>query len=128
MAPQCRAIKPNGERCTLPAKGQLEVCWAHDPANATQRRRTASRGGRGKPSRELQGIKALLSELTDRVLGGEDIEPLETSRAAVANQLINTRLRAVEVERKIKEAEEFEERLAELERVAGQKGGRGWGA
>ena len=128
MMPQCRAIKQNGERCTLPAKGQLGVCWAHDPANAAQRRRQASRGGRSKPSRELAEIKTLLSDLTDRVLGGEGVEPLETGRAAVANQLLNTRLRAVEVERKIKEAEEFEERLAELERVAGQKGERGWGA
>ena len=41
---------------------------------------------------------------------------------------MNTRLRAVELEQKIKEAEEFEARLAELERVAGQKGERGWGA
>ena len=128
MAPQCREIKPNGERCTLPAKGQLGVCWAHDPANAAQRRRTASRGGRSKPSREIVEIKALLSDLTDRVLGGEGVEPLETSRAAVANQLVNTRLRAVEVERKIRETEEFEERLAQLERAAAQKGDRGWGA
>lgn len=80
------------------------------------------------PSRELAEIKSLLSDLTERVLGGEGVEPLETGRAAVANQLLNTRLRAVEVERKIKEAEEFEERFAELERVSEQKGERGWGA
>lgn len=80
------------------------------------------------PSRELAEIKSLLSDLTERVLGGEGMEPLETGRAAVANQLLNTRLRAVEVERKIKEAEEFEERFAELERVSEQKGERGWGA
>ena len=86
MMPQCRAIKQNGERCTLPAKGQHGVCWAHDPANAAQRRRTASRGGRSKPSREIVEIKTLLSGLTNRVLGGEGVEPLETGRAAVANQ------------------------------------------
>ena len=86
MAPQCRAIKQNGERCTLPAKGQQGVCWAHDPANAEQRRRQASRAGRSKPSREIVEIKDLLSELTERVLGGEDVEALETGRAAVANQ------------------------------------------
>ena len=128
MAPQCRAIKQNGERCTLPAKGQQGVCWAHDPANAEQRRRQASRAGRSKPSREIVEIKDLLSELTERVLGGEDVEALETGRAAVANQLLNTRLRAIEVERKVKETEELEERLEALERSAeGQRGGRGWG-
>ncbi len=108
----------------MPAKGQLGVCWAHDPANAAQRRRTASKGGRGKPSRELQGIKVLLSDLTNQVLAGE----LENGRAAVANQLVNTRLRTIEVERKVKETEELEERLEALERAAeGQRGGRGWG-
>jgi len=42
---------------------------------------------------------------------------LETGPAAVANQLINTRLRAIEIERKIKEAEELEARLEALEEV-----------
>jgi hypothetical protein len=40
---------------------------------------------------------------------------LETGRAAVANQLLNTRLRAVEIERKVKEADELEARLEALE-------------
>lgn len=128
MSGRCRGTKRNGEPCTLPAKGPDGYCWAHSPENAEQRRRQASRAGRSKSSRELAEIKALLSDLTNRVLEGEGVEPLETGRAAVANQLLNTRLRAVEVERKIREAEEFEDRLAELERSAGQKGGRGWGA
>ncbi len=67
----------------------------------------------------------LLSDLTDRVLAGE----LENGRAAVANQLINSRLRAIEVERKAKETEELEERLEALERAAaGRNGGKRWGA
>lgn len=33
----------------------------------------------------------------------------------MANQLINTRLRAIELERRLREADEFEERLDELE-------------
>jgi len=77
----------------------------------------------------LGTIKTLLSDLTDRVLGGVGVEPLETGRAAVANQLINTRLRAVELERKIKETDDLEARLEELERAAEeQKGGQRWGA
>jgi hypothetical protein len=67
----------------------------------------------------LAEIKALLSELTNRVLGGEGVEALETGRAAVANQLVNTRLRAVELERKIKETDELEARIEELEQAAG---------
>ncbi len=121
----CRATKRDGSPCTLPATGQQGLCWAHDLANAQKRRRTASRGGRGKASRELTGVKAQLQDLTTDVLSGE----LETGRAAVANQLLNTRLRAVELERKIKETEDFEVRLAALEKAAeGQRGGRSWGA
>jgi hypothetical protein len=67
----------------------------------------------------LAEIKALLSELTNRVLGGEGVEELETGRAAVANQLVNTRLRLVEVARKAREAEEFAERIERLEQAAG---------
>jgi len=58
----------------------------------------ASKAARSKPNRELPSIKALLEDLTERVLSGE----LATGQAAVANQLINTRLRAIEAERKIK--------------------------
>jgi len=65
----------------------------------------------------------LLEDLTTRVLEGE----LETGRAAVANQLINTRLRAIELERKIKETEELEARLEELEQALETRKGL-WGA
>jgi hypothetical protein len=61
--------------------------------------------------RELNSLKDLLKTLTDRVLAGD----LETGPAAVANQLVNTRLRAMELERRIKETEELEERIARLE-------------
>ena len=126
----CRATKANGEPCKGTATGPHGLCWAHAPENADRRRRMASKAARAKPNRELAGIKALLSELTTRVLGGEDVEPLETGRAAVANQLLNTRLRAVEVERKVKETEDLEARIEELERDAEdeRRGGKRWGA
>ena len=122
MTIQCTAVKRNGERCTLPANGPQGLCWAHDPANAEKRRRGASRGGKARANRELPSIKALLENLTERVLAGD----LETGRAVVANQIINTRLRAIELERKIKETDELEVRIASLEQH--QEGGSRWGA
>jgi hypothetical protein len=109
----CRAMKANGEPCTLSANGPQGFCWAHDPANREKRRRMASRAAGSKPNREISAIKALLKELTERVLSGE----LQTGQAAVANQLINTRLRAMEQERKMRELEELAERLEALEGV-----------
>ncbi len=127
MAGQCSATKRNGERCTLPVTGPHGLlCWAHDPKNAEKRRRGASRGGRGKANRDVPAIKVQLQHLVRDVLAGDQ----PTGPAAVANQLINTRLRAIELERKIREAEEIEERVAALERSIrprSQGGGR-WGA
>src|SRR5215207_4446128 len=102
----CRATKASGDRCKAPATGPHGYCWAHDPANAEQRSKMASRAARSKPSRELVRVKAQLEDLTRDVLAGD----LETGRAAVANQLINTRLRAIEQQRKNKETEELEAR------------------
>ena len=121
----CGATKANGEVCKAPATGSHGLCWAHAPENAEKRRRMASRAAKAKPNRELRDVKALLAELTDRVLGGDGVEPLEAGRAAVANQLINTRLRAIEQERKIKETEDLEARIEALERSQG-KGDRSW--
>jgi hypothetical protein len=115
----CRATKASGDPCRAPATGPHGYCWAHDPANAEQRSRMASKAARSKPNREIPAIKALLEDLTERVLSGD----LETSRAAVANQLVNTRLRAIEQERKMRELEELAERLEALEVVL--KGRRG---
>ena len=113
MTSTCAATKRDGSPCTLPSSSHSDLCWAHDPKNAERRRRGQSRGGKNKPSRELSAIKSLLEDLAERVLARD----LETGRAAVANQLVNTRLRAIETERKVKEAEELEERMEALERV-----------
>ena len=118
----CRATKRDGSPCTLPSSGSEGLCWAHDPANAERRRRGQSRGGRSKPSRELAATKSQLQQMADKVLAGE----LDRSAAAVAGQLLNIKLRVVELERKIREADELEARLEALER--GQEGGRRWGA
>ena len=84
----------------------------------------ASKAARSKPSRELPSVKALLEDLTERVLSGD----LETGRAAVANQLVNTRLRALEQERKNKETQELEARIEALERTQERGAGRWRGA
>jgi hypothetical protein len=96
---------------------------AFRPARKEERRRNASRAGRSKPNREVAEIKDRLQELTEEVLSGA----VATAPYAVANQLINTRLRAIELERKVKETEELEARIEELERTRRTEGGRRWG-
>jgi len=121
----CAGTKRDGSQCTATVEPPQEYCWWHDPANAEERRTAASKAGKSRPNRELAGVKAQLEDLTRDVLAGD----LETGRAAVANQLINTRLRAIEQERKIKETEDLEARIEALERThAREKGARKWGA
>ncbi len=131
---RCNAITSGGNRCKLEAT-HGSYCWSHAPETADERRQRARRGGRsggnGRPgsSSELQEIKALLKDLTDRVTFVEGSEYLPANHAAVAAQLINTRLRAVELERKLRETEELEARLEALEAMQEeQKGGKQrWG-
>ncbi len=119
MKAVCRASKRNGSPCTAPATGLNGYCWAHDPANAERRRRIASRGGRGKGGGELPDLKRQLKGLAAGVLDGS----VDRSRAAVANQLLNTVVRVVEQERKVRETEELTARLEALEEVLkGRKG------
>jgi len=119
---QCTAVKRSGDRCTLPAVGKQGVCWAHDPKNAEQRRRRASKGGRGKASREIKDLKKQLQDLVQDVLEGR----VDRSDAVVVNQILNTRARLIELERKIREQEELAERIAQLEAETGA--GNRWGA
>ena len=112
---RCRGEKPDRTPCERIVPASQEYCYSHDPARKEERRRNASKAARSKPSADLREIKTLLKDLIDRVLGKEDTEALGTGPASVANQLINTRLRAVELERKAREVDELEARLEDLE-------------
>ena len=117
----CAAIKPDGVRCRARAMQGYAYCFNHNPEFADERRRHASKGGkqggRGRPARPaaegLQDIKDLLADLTSGVLSGQ----VRREVAVAANQLLNTSLRALELERKWKEALDLEARLEAVERV-----------
>ena len=128
MSVRCGGTKRDGSPCTATVNHPQRFCWWHDPANADQRRRAASKAGKAKPDRELAGIKGRLSDLADDVLEGS----VDRQDAAVVGQLLNTVIRAVSVELKVKEQLELIERVEELERRVPvnqaklQKGRRAW--
>lgn len=131
---RCGAIKGDGERCRGVAIEGSEWCYQHDPSRAEERQRNASRGGRSGGrgrggSGETAEIRTLLKDLTSGVMDHR----INTGVAAVVTQLANARIRLVEVERKLLETQEMEERLAKLEEAAGerqpgQRGGQRWEA
>jgi hypothetical protein len=114
---QCPTLKRNGDRCSGSVPEGKYHCWFHDPANADKRRRAASRGGKGNRSKLSKDLHKLLEDLTDQVVGGE----LEPYPASVAGQLVGVRLRLLEYERRLRETEELEHRLKELEALLAQR-------
>ncbi len=111
--PQCDAIKRDGGRCTVVVGPGQTHCYQHDPARSGERRRNASKGGKSRGNPKLTKLDRQLEDLAANALEGK----LERGVAAVVNQIINTRVRLLEVERKIKETEELETRLEALEDV-----------
>jgi hypothetical protein len=120
--PRCAGFKPDSSPCERIVKASESYCYGHDPEREEERRRNASRAGRSKPSRDLKDVKDQLQSLADGVLSGER----DRAVASVAGQLLNIKLRAIEVERKVKETDELEARIEALERS--REGGRQWGA
>jgi hypothetical protein len=121
---RCSGSRADGGRCGAQAIRSSEYCVNHHPDYEDARRRRNSkggrRGGRGRPQVELANIKQRLSDLADDVLDGE----VDKGVAAVVSQILNVYLRAIELERKIKEVDELEARIEALERP--QHGGSGW--
>ncbi len=119
MMARCAGIKRDGGRCTAVVATGETYCYHHAPHRAQERRRNASRGGRSKGgSSEITDLKAQLRKLAGDVLSGE----VGRSEAAVVNQIINTRARLIELERRIREQEVLEERLEALEGVLKARG------
>jgi hypothetical protein len=111
--PRCAASKPDGNPCERIVGASQRYCYAHDPARSDDRKRNASKGGKGKGSRNLSDLDKQLDKLAADVLSGH----VDRRVGAVVNQIINSRLRSIEIERKVIEVEEVKERMQALEDV-----------
>jgi hypothetical protein len=107
---QCSATKPNGERCKRTADGPEGYCWAHDPKNAAERQRSASKAATAKADKEIRETKAEIRELV-RLVREEDFD---VSKANAINRLYNTLLAYILAERGIYREEDLAVRIREL--------------
>ncbi len=107
---RCIGLTAKGDLCKGVAARGSDWCPAHDPARKDARRRNASRAARSKPGREMKDLKAQLETLAEDVLA----DTIEPKVGAVVNQILNTRVRLIEVERKLHETEELAREVAEL--------------
>ena len=107
-----------GSPCTATVNPLQKYCWWHDPANAQRRKEAASKAAKSKhPEDELTQTKRQLKGLAGGVLSGK----VARGDAAVAAQILGILLRAMELEYKLKEQVEFEERLKALEESRGNR-------
>jgi hypothetical protein len=123
---RCLGTKRDNSPCTVSVEPPQNYCWWHDPANAEERRRAASKGGkragRGRPTVELARLQARFEELADQVLAGT----VERGIAAVVAQLLNGARACLRDGLVAREQEELEGRLEELEQVLEQRQSGGY--
>ena len=110
----CTATKRNGEPCTLPATGKHGTCWAHDPSTAEQRRRRASRGGRGKAAKRVALLWDEVRAVIAKVESGQLEPPQGNTMLRGFNTLIA--LDRLDVERSELEIQQRRLELDEQER------------
>ena len=111
--PRCSANKADGTPCQAIVRGSQQLCPAHDPQRAEQRRRAASKAGRTRTGGELAEIKRQLKQIADDVISGR----LQTGRGSVAAQVLGVYIRAAEQERRQRELEELAGEVEELREV-----------
>jgi hypothetical protein len=107
---QCSGTKRDGSPCTATVEPPQTYCWWHDPKNAAERRRAASRGGSSRPSREVRTLKADLHDLIKRVESGE----LEPTPANTMLRGYSVLLEVIKLERGVYVEEELAARLEAL--------------
>ena len=121
---KCSAITRGGSRCKLDATTG-SYCWSHAPETAEARKQRGRRGGKARGASGLSETRRDIRDVIEAVKDGK----LERGVGAVMLQGYNVLLRAVEVERRIREQEELAERLELLEQALERRArGRSWGA
>src|SRR5215212_131113 len=100
---RCRGIKRDGEPCSLSANGPDGFCWAHSPQHAEERRRTASKAGKSKPTAEVHLLKAEIKTLISDVKDGD----LDRNVAVVMLQGYRALKDFIELERRVRETDEL---------------------
>src|SRR5215218_5696430 len=113
---RCAAITRAGGRCKAEAT-HGSYCWNHAPEFAEARKQRArkggARGGNGRSSglSETAEAKKYIRALVTKLLNGS----IQRDVATAAFMGLNVLARYIELERRIKETEELEARIAALE-------------
>jgi hypothetical protein len=108
---RCAGLTRSGDQCSASAAAGGRYCYLHDPQFADRRKMHATKAAKARGHSELGELKAALKKLFDGVNEGT----ADPRRAAVAAQVANVLLRALSVERDLREQEELVYRIEKLE-------------
>jgi hypothetical protein len=110
-----RELKPKRPGCSCSADGSVTGCYHHDPKRQADRRRNATKGGKGKAARR---VAALWDEVQD-VIRGVESGRLEPPQANSMLRGFNTliALDRLDVERSELEIQQRRLELDEEERL-----------
>jgi hypothetical protein len=108
---RCSAYKADGTPCERNVRAVQTYCYSHHPDKAKERGRNAARAGRGNNCREVRMIKARLSELYESVLAGR----VSRDVGSVLAQIGNVQLRALSLEREIRQTDDLAAQVERLE-------------
>jgi hypothetical protein len=127
---KCPAITRSGESCREFVRPGDELCVAHDPDRAEERKAAASKAGRSKTTAEFREVKAQLRQLANDVLAHK----VNRADASVVAQVLGVWCKAAEAEVRLRQFEEIElpeftevvSRLEQLEELQSLSQGNGW--
>jgi hypothetical protein len=110
----CPAITRAGNVCGQRVEEGADFCHRHDPARAEERKRAASKAGKSKPLSESAKIRESILALIEEVKAG-DVDPKIANCVAV---LSNVAIGTLRLDAKLRELENIEGRLRDLEEAA----------
>jgi hypothetical protein len=109
--PRCSGYKADGTRCGRIVGASQSYCYSHDPTKGEERHRNAARAGRGNNHREVRAIKTRLSDLYESALAGRVARDV----GSVLAQIANIQLRALSLEREIRQTDDLTVQVERLE-------------
>jgi hypothetical protein len=113
----CPGVTRAGRLCGRPVTEGADFCHYHDPARAEQRRQIASKAGKSKPLSESARLRRGLFALIEEVKAAEVDPKVANTIAVLANSIIGT----LRLDSKLRELENIEIRLRDLEHAARQE-------
>jgi len=113
----CPGVTRAGNLCGRSVAEGADFCHYHDPARAEQRRRIASKAGKSKPLSESARLRRDLFALIEEVKAAKVDPKIANTIAVLANSIIGT----LRLDSKLRELEDVEVRLKDLERAARQE-------